>query len=455
VLTCLDKVPTEDSFRPAYCGDEKRMFRLGQIRLDRLAKLDPVPEISNNPVPREYPALDYPAIIRGMSIPQMTYATSRFWLSYIPNYFGDEAFHPSLNMPNYGREICWILSTSMLALNADWDKIEGKPDKMPLLTNLIQIGIDYAGAADAGSIWVASGGHHGGRKPAILFAGILLDDEHMMNVGHWETRFQDNEQFIHVNEDHVAANDAAKRAIPAFNSVIQGAYHIPATAEVIGLPEWIFWGVLNGDRGANVAWNNTAYRFINNSYIPTFALVFTIMENGRKLYNHEPYFDYADRIMSRDQEFMKGHNYESLSAFSMAMWRKYRDSYPSTYDVKWDDKKFIDSIMKPMIIPQITPEGRQGYDPSAPIRINWNQVVADLSKITPEHVKVTDPAGNVIAVEKITPGEPQTDHVLLHFATDTLKSGDYMLKFDEEAIASLRDELGRPPLRDLVVFRVK
>jgi len=335
VLTALAKPPPEGTFRPAYAGDDKRMFNVSQLRLDRLAKLDPVEPLSNEPQSTEYPAFNFGTIVVGTSIPQLVYATTPLWLDHVPTWYGGEVYHPALNMPNYGREICWILSNSMLALHTDWEKIDGKPDKKPLLINIVQIGIDLAGAADAGTYWPADGGHDAGRKHTILFAGLLLDDKHMMDVGNWETRFQDNEQVYYTTEADIAiTNDP--------NLDPKGPF-VAISKDMVGLPDWRF----NPYMTTNAAWANSSYRILNNSYIPALALAIMMTEDGRKHFNHEAYFDYADRIMSRDQELMKGHGYNSLPAFAWNMWKAYRDKYPSTYDKKWDDEKFIEKVLNP------------------------------------------------------------------------------------------------------------
>jgi len=343
VLTVVDKPPPEGSFRPAYAGTEKRTFNVKQIQLDRLANLDPVESLTNAPYEGPFPGFNYSAILTNVSIPQMTYALSHLWLDHIPHWYGGEAYHPSLNMPNYGREMCWIIGNSLLALNTDWSKIDGKPDKMPLLINMLQFGIDLAGIADAGGFWGADGGHLAGRKPAILFAGLLLDDKHMKNVGHWKTNFQDNEQTFYVTEADVEATNA-----PGVADKVKTGF-APFTKEMIGMPEYRFRPPPSGDGGGNAAWRQgDPYRFINNGYIPIFALTFTVMEDGRKLFNHEAYFDYADRIMDNDMELMSKGGYDRLSDFATDMWQTHRAKFPSTFDSKrWKSETIMEHITNP------------------------------------------------------------------------------------------------------------
>jgi len=342
VLTVVDKAPPEGSFRPAYAGTEKRMFNVSQLRLDRLGKLDPVEGVTNEMAEGKYPALDYGMLVKGASLPQFTYALSHLWLDHIPHWYGGEAYHPSLNMPNYGREMSRILSNAMLALHLDWEKVEGgspQPDKKPLVINLVQLGIDLAGIADANGFWVEDGGHAAGRKPTILFAGLLLDDAHMKNVGHWDTSFQDNTQVFYVSEDDIERTGSENW------KVARNVKKAPYTKEMIGMPEWSFGQVRQGPLG-NAAWD-IPYRAINYSYIVPFALAMQMFEDGRKLFNREAYFDYADRVMSGDGSLGRyGGSYDSIPAFPAKMWEAYRKNYPTTYDAKkWDDQKILDHIL--------------------------------------------------------------------------------------------------------------
>ncbi len=300
VLTCLDKAPPEGTFRPGYCGRDKKLYNFKDLKLDRLAKVDPAANV---------PAVD-----------TLTQETVRPWLDHISNWDG-AYIHPTENMPNYGRDMCHIWLNAMLLLNCDPEKLPGKPDIKPLLVNIIQHGIDLASMAKCGTDWPANGGHCAGRKPVILFAGMLLDDPEMKAVGTWKNRFQDNEQTFFVTEKEIDMT-ASKNWKPD-----RRAARHPYTREMLGMPEW---GIVHAAKPSadNAAWNAT-YRGINNGYIPGFALVSLLM-NSRKEFNHEPYFDYADRVMA-DESVTARDGTNRLPGFGMAMWKKYRGNYPSNY----------------------------------------------------------------------------------------------------------------------------
>jgi len=443
VLTALAEPPPAGSFRPAYSGTEKRMFNVSQIKLDRLLKLDPVGPVTHEPTATTYPALDYGKIHGKASIPQLAYALSHLWLDHQSSWYGDEAFHPSYNMPNYGREMCWILHNSMLALHLDWSKIEGAPsqsDKMPLLINLLQYGIDTAGAADAGSYWTAGGSHHCGRKPAILFAGLLFDDEHMKNVGRWSTGFQDDEP-DYVTQQHVDATNDPKW-LPDGRAKIRAPY----TKELIGMPEWV--------AGNNAGWD-AAYRPSNNAYIPGFALVFSMMEGARALWNKEAYFDYADRVQSRDQVLTEGDGYNRLPAFAQEMWRAYRKNYPTTYDAaKWDAPEIIEYITTPEFTVRPSPAAYGAFRPEEPIRVRLGHPV-DLSAVTPNTVTVTDENGEKIPIADIEPDVKETFFIVKFADRSQLRKGvTYTLTVDEKVTAPWRNTNDRPLKSNKGTFQV-
>jgi len=360
VLTALDKEPPMGSFRPPYAGDDKTIkFNVKDLRLDRLRKLAPVEAIIAASVPTAtlhdhatlrpnyVPSLDGDPKKEGpISIDTLVRFTSRVWLDHIPGWYHSCVLHPSYNLPGYGREISFILQNAMLALQLDWEKFPEKPDKKTLAVNLVQIGIDLTGAAATGGYWPADGGHAHGRLPAVLFAGILLDDAHMKNATNWPTRFQDKEQTYYVTQEHI---DTTKTETwREFSKRGGGIYPaVPYTEAMLGMPEW---GFRPTEGSINAGWN-IAYREINNAAIPGFALAFMMMEDGRKTFAHEPYFDYADRIESSGRG-MQQKKFNPPPAFAKQMWETYRKDYPSTYDKKWDASEFVEIIGVPMNEPE-------------------------------------------------------------------------------------------------------
>ena len=156
---------------------------------------------------------------------------ARPWIDHVHEFAG-AMLHPSENMPNYGREMARILAEAGLLTNVDVSKLPGSPKKDDLVIRLVQFGIDCTGIADVGGGWPENGGHGLGRKFPILFAGVLLSDEHMLTVGQWKTRFQDDEQTFYVTQESVDITHSDK-----WSPDSRAADKEPYEAKDIGLPE--------------------------------------------------------------------------------------------------------------------------------------------------------------------------------------------------------------------------
>ncbi len=301
VLTCLAEAPPADSFRPPYCGSGKGVrHRVEQLRWDRLPALQPVP-----------------------GTPSLESLEARFqrpWIDHVHEYMG-AMLHPSSNMPQYGNEMCITMGQGALRL-----LVEPDPDsraRQPLLIYFVQLGIDLAGIADAGGSWPANGGHQMGRKWPILFAGLMLDDEHMMNVGQWKTAFQENQNTFHVSQRDVDATHKSNWAPDSRNP------KLPYTAEHIGMPDY-------GIRHVTKPWTdnrhwNSSYRGINNRGYPGFTLAALIM-GQKQAWNHDALFDYVDRAIALSPLYhptTKKHHglYVYGGDFVKNMWQTYRADY--------------------------------------------------------------------------------------------------------------------------------
>lgn len=290
ILTVLPAAPPDGSFRPPYTGTDKTVkYRLADLDRSKLKNLPAGPE-----------APDPQALARNFQRP---------WIDHVYEFLG-AMVHPSENMPNYGREIAGQINDAILALNLDFSQLPGSPGKDPLLIPIVQLGIDLAGIADSGGGWPANGGHHQGRKLPILFAGVLLNDDHMKNVGKWETRFQDDEQTFIVSQADVEISNG-----PNWAPDKRGGEPQPYTSADIGMPEW---GIRHADKpeADNKLWT-TVYRGINNASIV--AVVLNARTMGlEEAWNHPALFAYADRI-TKGENLNDGTN--SPSAFVMAMWK--------------------------------------------------------------------------------------------------------------------------------------
>jgi len=470
VLTTFAEAPPAGSFRPPSAGTEKRMFNASQVKRDRLLNLAPaegiysdisdldelrvssrVPSWANE---RNQPVSTLPgkadehtlywSYMHGVNIPLLIRGTARPWIDHIPDWYAGTYLKPSINVSNYGREMCLLLESAMVALHADWSKIPGAPaTKDELMNNMIQIGIDYAGCADTGTFWPGNGGHHGGRKPAILFAALLLDDEHMKSVGKWDTRFQENDYTMYVSQEMVdKSHSDAWRPDP------RGAHLAPYAEFLIGMPEW---------QGANAGWS-IPYRDANDLSFVGFALTFLMMEDGRKLFNHEPFFDYTDRSQSLIKEVTKKLPAMRAPAYVQNMWDTYRKNYPSTYDkAKWDAPAVIEWCTTPVFTLKAAPKAYGIFEikDDEPIRMTTGTDV-DLSKVTPATVKVTSKEGELTVAAIDIPENPGK-YFIIKFAegTELKPKIEYHVTLDETASADWRNGVGMKLFRNTTKFTVR
>lgn len=292
VLTVLAEPPPANTFRPPYAGSDKSIrFRASQLDYTRL------------------PALPLPPGTAAPSLASLANAFAKTWLDHVNGWVGGH-LHPSEHMPNYGRDMGRLVGDASLRLFTVASPPGTNPDFDRLIIGLVQYGIDCAGIADAGGGWPADGGHGLGRKWPILLAGALLHDEHLLGVGRWETRFQEDEQTFYVTQAEVDITNSPawepdKRATPQ-----------PYTVADIGRAEW---GIRHAykPQADNAHWSAT-YRDINNAIMPAFALAARRMGLA-DAWNHPAFFDYCDRAMASERP---AHN--RPSAFLEAMWSAHR-----------------------------------------------------------------------------------------------------------------------------------
>lgn len=305
VLTVLETAPPPGSFRPAYAGADKSI-RFTWDRVDRSKLLNLMPP-ANTPDPEA-----------------LYQAFSRTWIDHGYEYLG-AMFHPSEHMPNYGRDMAHIVLQVALILQLDFGQLPGNPFKDPLLISMLQYGIDCTGIAQAGGGWPANGGHHMGRFWPILFAGLILDDANMRSVGTWGrhrgegfetadrglTEFQEFQQHFYVSPAEVAMTNGAQWDPDPRGDLVR------YTDNDIGTPEW---GIRHSYRpqSDNAAWN-TVYRDTNGGCTAGFALAARMM-GAQGLWNHDAYFDYADRYMAATGGGSGGNG---LPPFARSLWEVY------------------------------------------------------------------------------------------------------------------------------------
>jgi hypothetical protein len=150
ILTCLDKAPPADAFRPAYMGVDKTIYETKDIQWQKLPALAPVPAT---------PDWD-----------KMANLYQRPWLDHVGDW---TAFFvsPGQNGHTYGGVVSRmnVFASLMLMLDVPREK------KEKLMIGFLQYGIDLHGLAANGRQWFSDGGIWMGRKWPILFASLMLD----------------------------------------------------------------------------------------------------------------------------------------------------------------------------------------------------------------------------------------------------------------------------------------
>jgi len=150
VLTCLDKEPPADAFRPAYAGTDKTIYQTKDIHWNLLPNLKPV---ASTP--------DWEKMARIYERP---------WLDHIGSWVIQYSA-PGQNQPAYGGDVTNMNAYASLMLLLD----APREQKQKLMIGFLQYGIDLHGLALCGRQWFSDGGHWMGRKWPIVFTSIMLD----------------------------------------------------------------------------------------------------------------------------------------------------------------------------------------------------------------------------------------------------------------------------------------
>jgi len=307
VLTCLDKKPPTDAFRPPYAGTEKPIFTAGTIHWELLPHLAPVTDV---------PSWDL--YERFFERPWMT----DHIFDWSTMFLG-----PNENEVNYGREVGRLNSMASLMLMLDVPKER----KEKLMRGLVQNGIDFYGLACSGRQWWPDTAHQNGWKWPILFAGLMLGDKEMQALpGNGKLVFQEDANYYYGKGWF---GDTALYQI-CHQTFSRPPYEEkdPATrTEEDGFCE-MYRGVAAGAQVGT-------------------ALAVQLMK-AKALWNHDAFFDYFDRWMTvpdplADQRkqypskiaIMFPKCGKTMDPFTDEMWAAYRKQVPQqpggTRNLKW------------------------------------------------------------------------------------------------------------------------
>jgi hypothetical protein len=310
VLTCLDAPVPPDTFRPSYCGKQKKRYRFSDLRLELLPSLELTPG-----------APDIEGFARVFERP---------WIDHVYDW-GSRHIHPIENMPEYGQQVGHAVEDGALLLL-------GKApleQKRKLLIGFVQVGIDLAGCIERGAKgWPGAGGFGSGRKWPIVFAGILLQDKGMQGP---QAEFGEDDQtafakcWTGANVVFAGQSPRLARLNPERYAAERGPYeHEPPS-------KW------KSNMGEGYRRANTSCCWVGQ------ALAARLM-HAEKVWNHDAFFAYVDRWMTEDDKefrteinkYFPDKNLVDESKtwchqgycqdFVKEMWNKYRDHLPAAPD---------------------------------------------------------------------------------------------------------------------------
>jgi hypothetical protein len=191
----------------------------------------------------------------------------------------------------------------------------------PLLINFIQVGIDLYHMRLAGTSWGGDGGHSNGRKFPIIFAGIMLDNEHMKNVDWPDSWGEDSFTYYGT-----PLGDYSKGK-PLWGLNCTSSYQPP---------ECSYSGDAKECRDADGELDACpGYMGMSSPNWVGEALASIIIKDasgktGKEIWNHDAFFDYVDRWMAKDVN----HPYAGSSVFEPFIddvWDIYRSQYGCIY----------------------------------------------------------------------------------------------------------------------------
>jgi len=272
VLTCLDKEPPADAFRPSYAGTEKPIYRTKDIRWDILPKLKPTPSTP-----------DWASMERIFQRP---------WLDHMSCWVM-QVLMPGQNQPAYGREYARMTEIAGLMLLLDVPQER----KEKLMIGYIQLGIDLRGVAGAGRNWFSDGGHWVGRKLPILFAGLMLDKPELRTLPPINTK-----RPVFGRDIRVEPTPDLPNPTTLFSEDIDTYYGKGANGQnVLWQAGFLFTGSPPHEEKPYSEWDggdklrNNYRGQVATTYIGT-ALVAQWMK-AKEIWGHDAVFDYADRWM--------------------------------------------------------------------------------------------------------------------------------------------------------------
>jgi hypothetical protein len=182
----------------------------------------------------------------------------------------------------------------------------------------------------AGTYWTADGGHFSGRKLTIMFAGLMLDNASMMNVGktHGDGTFAEDCQTFFTTDNPPVFTGVYKgveytslyKAVPTKYGPNYGRYGIKYCFGVD--PLWLF----KGQVGEDVQLQGGLSTYFSGNYPSWIGQALAIHLYGlESLWNHNAFLSLVDRSVETLGGWGTYHN-----PFNDSMWAAYRGGGSTT-----------------------------------------------------------------------------------------------------------------------------
>lgn len=273
ILTIVDSIPADGSFRPAPYGSGSRasLWQESQLNYTKLA--------------------NYPK--KNLSIPDIASLTSDFshsWFEIDINWTGGYLRTPYMSEKGYGQWLAQKTADAGLLLNLDYTNAQ----KRNLLVGFVQAGIDNYGFIQKGGVWYNDGGHNLGRLNPVMVAATVLGDDTIKSVLKGSSlKFQEFQNTFFISQV-----DVNRRTQKTYNGV-NGDVNIPYVSSDIGTAEW---GVRHADIPTlDNRWTAASYRAINGSTFLGTTLLAQVL--GLENYiNHPALFQYARRHLDMENQ---------------------------------------------------------------------------------------------------------------------------------------------------------
>ncbi|MBX7145115.1 MAG: hypothetical protein K1X79_11740 [Oligoflexia bacterium] len=308
VLTILSSAPASGSFRPPYAGNDKTVrFNESQLQWNQLQQ---IPLVSGAP-----------------SAASLASGFSNFWLDW--GGWNSRMLHPIANMPEYGRDLASLIGEAAVLVNMNIPQNQ----KRPLVLALVQMGIDFYANVVNGARWGGTGGQCSGRKLPILFAGAMLGDTSMLQVGFAYPSYRrivngqvQNASVFGEDSQTFRVEETSPGSINFQSSPSQPQHYSSAH---LTLPEWGFshtdWPVND-----NRFWDGDPYRRCCTANAWVGNLLAARLMGLKANWNNDILFDYQDRFMAVQLERIinspstDAHWHRSWSSWVEQAWDTYR-----------------------------------------------------------------------------------------------------------------------------------